>query len=96
MDRESLIALMSNNKRVDHEQAEKVVDKIEQGRDDVLKKMDEIEKELKEKTEKIKQESMRQIEAARKTAASAAWWLFFASVLSGGASALGGILAYTI
>lgn len=96
MDRESLIALMSNNKRVDREQAEKVVDKIEQGRDEVLNKMDEIEKELKEKTEKVKQESMRQIEAARKTAASAAWWLFIASVLSGGASALGGILAFTI
>lgn len=96
MDRESLIALMSNNKRVDRDQAERVVDKIEEGRDDVLKKMDEIEKELKEKTERVKQESMRQIEAARKTAASAAWWLFFASVLSGGASALGGILAFTI
>lgn len=96
MDRESLIALMSNNKRVDHEQAEKIVDKIEQGRDDVLQKMNDIEKEVKEKTEEVKQESMRQIEAARKTAAAAAWWLLFASVLSGGASALGGILAYTI
>ncbi len=96
MDRESLIALMSNNKKVDREQAEKVVDKIEESRDEVVHKMDEIEKTLKEKTEKIKQESMRQIEAARKTAAAAAWWLLFASVLSGGASALGGILAYTI
>lgn len=96
MDRESLIALMSNNKRVDREQAEKVVDKIEQGRDEVLNKMNEIEKELKEKTEKVKQESMRQVEAARKTAAAAAWWLFLATVLSGGASALGGILAFTI
>lgn len=96
MDRESLIALVSNNQKVDREQAEKMVDKIEQGRDEVLKKMDEIEKELKQKTEKAKQESMRQIEAARKTAAAAAWWIFLAAVVSGGASALGGILAITI
>jgi chromosome segregation ATPase len=92
MDRESLIALVSNNQKVDREQAEKVVDKIEQGRDEILKKVDEIESKLKETTEKAKQEAMRQIEGARKTAAVLAWWIFLAAVLSGGASALGGIL----
>lgn len=96
MDRESLIALVSNNQRIDREQAERVVDKIEQGRDEVLQKANKIERDLKEKTEKAKQESMRQIEATRKTAAAAAWWLFLAAVVSGGASALGGILALTI
>lgn len=96
MDRESLISLVSNNQKIDREQAEKVVDKIEQGRDEVLKKINEIERELKEKTEKVKQESVRQLEAARKTAAAAAWWIFIAAVVSGGASALGGILALTV
>ncbi len=88
MDRESLIALVSNNPKIDREQAERVVDKIEQGRDEVLRKMNKIEAELKEKTEKAKRESMRQIEAARK-AAAAAWWVFLAAIVSGGASAPG-------
>lgn len=96
MDRESLIALVSNNQKVDREQAEKVVDKIEQGRDEILNKVEEIESKLKETTEKAKQETMRQIEGARKTAAALAWWIFLAAVLSGGASALGGILALNI
>lgn len=95
LDRESLIALVSNNSKIDRQQAERIANKIEEGRNEVLAKVDEIEREVKEKTEKIKQETLWQIEAARETAAAAAWWIFFAAVVSGGASALGGILALT-
>ncbi|MEX0649188.1 MAG: hypothetical protein WEA56_15820 [Balneolaceae bacterium] len=95
MDRESLIALVSNNQRISREQAERVVDKIEEGRDEVLQKVDEIERTVKEKAEKARQETIWQAEHARKTAASAAWWMFIATVVSGGASALGGMLALT-
>lgn len=96
LDRESLISLVSNNSRIDRQQAERVADKIEEGRNEVLAKVDEIERKVKEKTEKAKEETLRQMEAARKTAAAAAWWIFLAAVVSGGASALGGILALTI
>ncbi|HEX6982576.1 MAG TPA: hypothetical protein VF181_07430 [Balneolaceae bacterium] len=96
MDRESMIALVSNNSKISREQAERVADKIEQGRDEVLNKVEEIENKLKEKTEQAKQEAMQQIEAARETAAAAAWWVFFAAIVSGGASVLGGILALSL
>lgn len=96
MDRESMIALVSNNSKISREQAERVVEKMEQGRDEVLRKAEEIEQKVKEKTEKAKQEALRQAENTRKTAAAAAWWVFIATVVSGGASALGGILALTI
>lgn len=96
MDRESLIALVSNNQKISREQAERVARKIEEGRDEVLQKVDEIERTVKEKAEKAKQETMRQAEHARKTAAAAAWWMFIATVVSGGASALGGMLALTV
>ncbi len=95
MDRQSLIALMSNNKRISREQAEKVVDKIEEARDRVIHKTEEIERQVKTRLHDLKEETLRQAEASRKTAAAAAWWFFMAAVVSGVASALGGILAFT-
>ena len=96
MDRDSLLALVSNNRRISREQAERVVQKIEEGRDEVLRKADEIEQKVKEKMSQARRETMRQIEGARKAAATAAWWMFLAVIASGGASALGGILALTV
>jgi hypothetical protein len=95
MDRQSLVALMSNNKRISREQAEKVVDKIEEARDRVIHKTEEIERQVKTRLHDLKQETLRQAEATRKTAAAAAWWFFMAAIVSGIASALGGILAFT-
>lgn len=95
LDRESLIALLSNNKRITHEQAEKAVTKIEEARDSVISKTEEIERKVTVKLNELKQEALNQAEATRKTAATAAWWFFIAAVVSGGASVLGGILAFT-
>ncbi|MFW6370669.1 MAG: MFS transporter, partial [Bacteroidota bacterium] len=95
LDRESLIALLSNNKRISREQAEKAVAKIEEARDTVIRKTEEIERKVTQKLNELKQEALNQAEATRKTAATAAWWFFAAAVISGGASALGGILAFT-
>lgn len=95
LDRDSLIALLSNNKRISREQAEKAVAKIEEARDTVIRKTDEIERQVSIKMNELKQEALYQAEATRKTAAAAAWWFFIAAVVSGGFSALGGILAFT-
>lgn len=95
MDRESLISLISNNKKISREQAEKMVVKVEEARDSVIRKSNEIEHKITAKLESAKQEALRQAEGARKTAAAAAWWIFIATIVSGGLSALGGILAYT-
>jgi hypothetical protein len=95
MDRQSLVALMSNNKRISREQAEKVVDKIEEARDRVIHKTEEMERKVKTRLNDLKQETLRQAEATRKTAAAAAWWFFMAAIVSGIASAIGGILAFT-
>ncbi len=95
LDRESLIALLSNNRKISQEQAEKAVAKIEEARDSVIRKTEEIEQKVTQKVNELKQEALNQAEATRKTAATAAWWFFAAAVVSGGASALGGILAFT-
>ena len=95
MDRESLISLISNNRKISRGQAEKMVVKVEEARDNVVQKSKEIERKVTEKAEAAKQEALRQAEGARKTAAAAAWWIFIAAVVSGGLSAIGGMLAYT-
>ncbi|MEX0929300.1 MAG: hypothetical protein WD266_01350 [Balneolales bacterium] len=96
MDRDSLISLISNNRQISREQAERYAEKIEEARDEVLSKTDEIERQVREKTQQVKNETLWQVEAARKTAAAAAWWMFLAAIVSGGASALGGILAISL
>ncbi len=95
LDRESLIALLSNNKRISHQQAEKAVIKLEEARDNVIRKIDEVENEVKLRLKQARQETLKQVEATRKTAAALAWWVLIAAVVSGGASVLGGILAFT-
>lgn len=96
LDRESLIAILSNNKKISREQAENAVNKIEEARDKVVQKTEDIERQISIKMEELKQEALKQAEATRKTAASSAWWFFIAAIVSGGASVLGGILAYTL
>jgi len=93
MDRDSLITLMSNNSQISKEQVEKVADKFEETRTEVLNKINEIEKQVKLKIKEVKDEALRQVEGARKTATAAAWWIFIAATVSGLASALGGITA---
>jgi hypothetical protein len=92
MDRESLIALISNNDRISHDQAENIVSKIEEARDTIIRKTEQIENRIKARVDEVKQEALNQAEAARKTAEAAAWWVFLAAVVSGGAAALGGVL----
>lgn len=93
MDRNSFITLVSNNQKISREQAEKVADKLDEARSEVLNKINEIEEKIKLKAKEIKEEALRQMEGARKTAAAAAWWIFIAATVSGLASALGGITA---
>jgi hypothetical protein len=93
MDRDSLVALVSNNKRISKEQAEKAIQNIEEARDEVIMKVDQIEEQVKLRLQEAKDEALWQAEGARKIAVAAAWWLFIAAVISGGASALGGIMA---
>jgi len=93
MDRESFVALLSNNPWVSERQAEKIADDLEQGKQSVIQKADQIEAEISHKVELAKEEGLKQAEAARKSAMSAAWWLFISSVASAVAAGAGGMLA---
>jgi hypothetical protein len=96
LDRDSLVTLVSNNSKIERSQVEQTVANLEEARDTVIRKTEEIEQEIRRRLEQAKQEGLKQAEATRKTAASAAWWLFIAALISGGASTLGGILALSL
>jgi len=95
-DRDSLIAILSKKKNVSRQDAENIVQKFEDSQHRIIEKAEQIERTVKEKFTQTKQASLNQLEAARKTAATAAWWLVGTAIISGGAAALGGILAITI
>jgi hypothetical protein len=92
-DRESLIAMLSEKEELSSEEAERLVGKIEEARHVVLARIEKLESEIKRKAELAKSFALHEAEIIRKSTATAAWWLFGASVISGLASALGGFIA---
>ena len=92
-DRETLMALLTSNDRLSRRDIENLSGKIDESKSSVLSKVDEIERETTIALERAKQEALHQAENTRKTAASAAWWLFATAVVSGVAAALGGWVA---
>ena len=92
-DRETLMALLTSNDRLSRRDIENLSGKFDESKNNVLSKVDEIERETSIALERAKQEALHQAENTRKTAASAAWWLFATAVVSGVAAALGGWVA---
>jgi hypothetical protein len=93
-DRESLVAVISSNPHVTKEQAEKMVAKIEEARDSVIQKAHAIEEQIKERARMAREMAIHEAEHARQVVVLSAWWMFSAAVLSAGAAAVGGMLAY--
>ncbi len=92
-DRETLVAVLSSREDISEEQANRIVDRIEQTRDRVLGQAERIQQETKKRLRKIKEEAKQQAIDARKAVSDAAWWLFSASLTSLLASAIAGYLA---
>lgn len=95
-DRKSLVALLSSRENVSKRDAERMVDKVEEARENVLSKAEKVEGQVKDKLRQIKEATLHEAENARKAAAAAAWWLFATAVVSGVASVVGGMMAITI
>ena len=92
-DRETLMALLTSNDRLSRSDVENLSQRIDETKRRVLTRVEETERQAEIALEKAKQEVLHQAENARKTAASAAWWLFATAVASGVAAALGGWVA---
>ncbi|MEB3216650.1 MAG: MFS transporter [Nostocales cyanobacterium 94392] len=91
--RDTYVALMSSRDDISEEDANKVIDQIENARNTVLRRAERIQEEAQRRLEEVKYQAQKQAEETRKAAASAAWWLFATAVVSAIFSAIGGALA---
>lgn len=95
-DRDSLIALLSSREGVSEEDAERMVGKIEEARDNVLHRAETLENEVRRRLSEAKQMALHEAENIRQASATAAWWMVGTAVISGFFSALGAALAITL
>ncbi|WP_152594472.1 hypothetical protein [Cellulophaga sp. E6(2014)] len=92
-DNETLRALVTNNRYIKEEHIDKVLETLESSKNEVMDKITSIQTKAHQQIEMTKRKAIVQAEHARATAASAAWWLVAASILSAIAAIGGGILA---
>jgi hypothetical protein len=93
MDRETIKSVVASRKDMSPEDAEHIVQQIESARDKAVGKAEQMKAEVERRMNRLKEESLRQAEEARKTAATAAWWAFATAVASGLAAVGGGMVA---
>ncbi len=94
-DSESIKALLTTHTSLNEEQVEENTQKIIEARKQFIAKAEETERKVKETAERAKRIAIEKAEDAREAAIAASWILVLASVISAGAAALGGALAYT-
>lgn len=88
-----MTALITNKTSLSRSEAESIADKIVSARDNVISKAHEVEAKVNEKMNKAREKALIAAEESRKAAATAAWWLVATAIVSGAASAVGGMLA---
>ncbi len=93
LNREDIMALVTTNRYISREDAEKVVQQIESIRDEAVHRAEQLKREIEFRTEQAKQEALHQADELRQTAASATWWIFITAMISGVAAVLGGFVA---
>ncbi len=91
--KEEMSRFLANNTAIPADKADKIASVAVEARDNVQEKANQVENEVKLRLEQVEDEALKQAENTRKAAASAAWWLTGTALLSGAASAIGGMLA---
>ena len=87
--KEDVIALVTNNTRIDRKDINDVVDSFEDAKSKVLLNIQNIEDTARGKLKVLERKAVIQAEHARESAASAAWWLVVSAVFSA-VAAIGG------
>ena len=92
-DRDTLVAVLSSRDDISQADANRIIDKIEETRDGVILRAQQVQTEVKKRFKAIQQQARQQAIETQKVAAGAAWWLFGTAVTSLAASAAAGIIA---
>ncbi|MCM1981695.1 MFS transporter [Lyngbya confervoides] len=92
-DRETLVAVISSHDAIAEQDVNHLLDQIEATRVSLLQRAERVQVRFQERLETLKAQAGVQMEATRKAAAVAAWWLFATAIASGAAAAFGATLA---
>ncbi len=92
-DRNTLVALVTSQGSISERDANRVIDKVEAARDNVLSKAERIERQIEGRLVAIKEQTAKQVEDTKKAAEAAAWWLFGTALVSAICAAIGGAIA---
>jgi ABC-type multidrug transport system fused ATPase/permease subunit len=93
IDRETLRDCIASRPDVSPEEAERMLDDMEQTRDETIARAQQMKEEVARRMDAAKREAIHVADEVRKTAATASWWAFGTAVVSGAAAALGGMVA---
>lgn len=91
--KEEMTTLITRKTPMDRTEAEPIADNIVSARDKVIENARRVEEKVNQEMERVKEKSLSAAEESRKAAMTAAWWLVSTAILSGVASAVGGMLA---
>lgn len=87
-DRDTIRALVTNNRFIDDEHIDRVVETIEDAKQTVADKLHQADESIRRTARNLQRKAVIKAEHARKLAAVAAWWLVASAVLSAGAAVL--------
>jgi hypothetical protein len=87
-DRDTIRALVTNNRFINDEHIDRVVETIEDAKQTVANKLQSADKKIHQVARNLQRKAVIKAEQARKLAAVAAWWLVASAVLSAGAAVL--------
>tara|TARA_R110000765_G_scaffold352313_2_gene442226 strand:- start:760 stop:1212 length:453 start_codon:yes stop_codon:yes gene_type:complete len=93
VDKETLLNVVTSHSSLEKDDIDKVAASIDQAKNNVLQKIEDIELEANRRIENVKRKAVIQAENTRKNAAAAAWWLVISAFVSAGAAIGGSLLA---
>ncbi|MGF1520152.1 MAG: MFS transporter [Nodosilinea sp.] len=93
VDRGTLVALLSSHDAISEVDADRIVGQVEDVRDTALSKAEQLEHAVESRLAEIKHQAYQQVEDTRKTAETAAWWIFATATVSAISAAAAGSLA---
>ncbi len=93
VDRGTLVALLSSHDAISEVDADRLVGQVEDVRDTALSKAEQLEHAVENRLAEIKHQAYQQVEDTRKTAETAAWWIFATATVSAISAAAAGSLA---
>jgi ElaB/YqjD/DUF883 family membrane-anchored ribosome-binding protein len=93
-DRDTLKKIIASRSDISEERAEQIVSHMEEARDDVINKAEQMKIKIQEKTRQAQEMAARTVEETRENAMIAAWWAAGTACFAAFASIIGAIVAY--